>query len=390
MNDWGVGDYDGREQALVKHKLLEGYLEKLVMIIGASAKSSGHLVEINYVDCFAGPWGAPEDSMETTSIAISLRTLARCKEKLGEMAVQTRIRALYIENNPASFARLSAYLATETPFGVESEARQGDFVQLRSVILRWCGTSAFTFFFIDPLGWSEIGISVLQPLLRRPRSEFLINFMYAFVNRAASMADQQDAVVELLGATVDLDGLSPVERESVIVNTYRRSLRRARPAVAGRRDARTAYVRVMEPLRERVKYHLVYLTSHPRGIIAFMDISEKVDIVQAQVRQRAQGGKRAALTLVQDMFADQTSVDVTLADPAKVDAYWLEYLKSGPRTVGIPEFAQILEDTDWFARDLQSSLKDLVAAGKVVNRSAHRRRGTRPLHYEDNEVLSLT
>jgi three-Cys-motif partner protein len=381
--------YDGREQALVKHKLLEGYLEKLVLIIGASAKRSEKLVEINYVDCFAGPWGAPEDSMDSTSIAISLRTLAECQAQLDKLGVKTRIRALYVEEKAKSFARLDAYLRQSTPSSITAEALKGDFVQLRESILRWCGDSPFTFFFIDPLGWTEIGISVLRPLLRRPRSEFLINFMYAFVNRAASMADQQERMADLLGESVDLEGLSPAMREAVILSTYRHNLKATRKNAAGNLKARAAYVRVMEPLKERVKYHLVYLTSHPRGVIEFMKISEQTDIVQARVRQRAQGKKRSASTGMDDLFSDQEPVDTTVADPAQVDQYWLEYLASGPRTIGYGEFADILEETDWFPRDLQASLVDLIGSGRVVNRNAQRARPKSPLHYEDSDILAL-
>jgi hypothetical protein len=46
--------YDGREQAWIKHQLLESYLDKLLHIIGAASKRNQQ-VEICYVDCFAGP-----------------------------------------------------------------------------------------------------------------------------------------------------------------------------------------------------------------------------------------------------------------------------------------------------------------------------------------------
>ena len=39
--------YDGREQAWIKHQLLESYLEKLLLIIGMAARSQGK-VEICY------------------------------------------------------------------------------------------------------------------------------------------------------------------------------------------------------------------------------------------------------------------------------------------------------------------------------------------------------
>ena len=40
---------------------------------------------------------------------------------------------------------------------------------------------------------------------------------------------------------------------------------------------------MLHPSQERTKYHLVYLTSHHTGIVEFMEISEKVGIVQARV-----------------------------------------------------------------------------------------------------------
>lgn len=69
-------NYDGREQAWIKHQLLESYLEKLLLIIGMAARKQGK-VEICYVDCFAGPWGDDSAQVEGTSIAISLRTMAK-------------------------------------------------------------------------------------------------------------------------------------------------------------------------------------------------------------------------------------------------------------------------------------------------------------------------
>jgi hypothetical protein len=45
--------YRGREQAYIKHLLLEGYLERLLYIIGWNAGTLGHS-EVVFVDCFSG------------------------------------------------------------------------------------------------------------------------------------------------------------------------------------------------------------------------------------------------------------------------------------------------------------------------------------------------
>ncbi len=383
--------YEGREQAMVKHALLKSYLEKLVLIIGMGAKKAGH-AEICFVDCFAGPWGALNDDLEGTSISLSLKTLAACKEKLATLGVDVNMRALYIEKDKGAFERLSAFLGLKAPPTVDQACLHGDFVDLREDILKWCGTSAFTFFFVDPKGWKDIGIEIMKPLLQRPRSEFLINFAYNFINRTASMTAWQDAMVKLLGSSVNLDGLQSAEREEALVNAYRSSLKACVPSSRPEYRARSAYVTVLDPLHQRTKYHLVYLTSHPMGIIEFMDMSEKADLVQRRVRAAKKIDVREQKTGITDMFGiePQTEPIDGHCSPDEVDAFWQRSLAAGDRRIGTAEFADILEATNWLPGELQSSLVRLVKAGMVRNLDADAsKRRSKPLHFEKAERLQL-
>ena len=383
--------YEGREQALVKHALLKSYLEKLVLIIGMSARKAGH-VEICFVDCFAGPWGAPNDDLEGTSISLSLKTLAACKEKLATLGVDATMRALYVEKDLDAFGRLSTFLSSKAPPSVGHACQHGDFVDLRNDILRWCGPGAFTFFFVDPKGWKDIVIETMRPLLQRPRSEFLINFAYNFINRTASMAIWQDAMTKLLGSTVKLDGLQPAQREEALVNAYRAGLKACVPAGRSEYRARSAYVTVLDPLHRRTKYHLVYLTCHSTGIVEFMEISERVDLVQRQVRAAKQIDVRRQRTGVTDMFSAEPQAEPAdgRCSPEEVEAFWRSYLAVGDRRVSTADFADILETTNWLPGELQSSLVRLVKAGAVRNLDADAtKRRTRPLHFEKSERLAL-
>lgn len=376
--------YDGREQALVKHRLLEDYLERLFLIIGLASRKGGS-TELCYIDCFAGPWGDPSEDMQTTSIAISLRVLDTCRQKLASMGVFAKIRALYVEDKTASFRRLQAYLACSTPPSIHSHCLQGDFVALRQEILNWVGPSAFAFFFIDPMGFSEIGVPTLAPLLQRPRSEFLINLMYEFANRAMSMNAMKGAMTTLLGQELDVTGMTPQRREHALVHTYRENLKGCVPASANY-PARAAHVRVLNPERDRTKYHLVYLTSHPLGVVKFMEISEAADRVQSQVRAVKRDQRKAADKGMNELWPAGSMVDfeATHAESRDVDAFWQNYLAGGDRLIDTAAFADILERTDWFEGDLQSSLVRLIKARCVVNRTAEAsRRYKRPLHYED-------
>ena len=172
----------------------------------------------------------------------------------------------FIERDDEAFGRLEDFLARPREDAVRAACMHGDFVDLRPQILDWCGRDAFTFFFIDPKGWKDVALPKLVPLLARPRSEFLINFMYDFINRTASMRSMQREIAELLGVGVDslkeLKELSPQEREVKLVHDYRSGLKSACGHRTSKERPRTVHVRVLDPEKDRAKYHLVYMTAH--------------------------------------------------------------------------------------------------------------------------------
>ena len=381
--------YDGREQAWTKHLLLETYLQRLLLIVGMGHRKAGE-VELCYVDCFAGPWGDESDDLEGTSIAISLRTMEECRRVLKGQGVNVKMRALYIERDDVAFVRLRTYLQQSSPEGIAAMCMHGDFVDLRDDILNWCGRQAFTFFFIDPKGWKSVAVPLLQPLLARPYSEFLINFMYDFINRTASMPAWKQEIAYFLGCdaeTVDrLDGQAPGQREESLLRTYRESLKLAFKNRQPNQSARTAHVRVMDPVRRRPKYHLVYLTSHPKGIVEFMEISEKLDLVQRRVSASKRNARREASSGTSDLFGTDSFEAVTPASaevqPHEIDGFWLQYLTDGPKRIGETEMAGLFEDTGWMPGDFQASLVRLIQDGDVRNLDAIKARRSRPLHYE--------
>ena len=382
--------YDNREHAYVKHRLLKEYLQTLFLIIGMGPEKSGP-VELCYVDCFAGPWLDESDKLGTTSIAISLGILEQCQKELRDRGKNIKLRALYVEKDNDAFIRLEHHLARYTPDGIETKALKGDFVALRDQILEWCGSGSFAFFFIDPKGWTPIQIDILKILLQRPRSEFLINFMYDFLNRAVSIPSIQGQITKLLGEQPNVDGLSSAAREKTLLWIYRKNLK-AQVRPSSKYPARSAYVCVQDASKDRTKYHLVYLTSHPVGIIRFMEISEKLDLVQKQVRAAKKQLKRIEKNGQEELFKslEFVSEDEGHATPEEVEKFWLTKLSSSPRRFDEHNFADLLEETDWFAGDLQQALGRLMAQGKVLNVDAKRKRRSRFLHYENGERLQRT
>jgi hypothetical protein len=287
-----------------------------------------------------------------------------------------------------AFDRLEHHVREHTPAGIEAKALPGDFVELQQVVLDWCGTAAFAFFFLDPKGWKPVGVKVLQPLLARPQSEFLITFMYEFVGRFASKQDLEMHMLDLLGESPGVGDLHGLAREKHILNIYRRNLKRLMP-VKHHWPARSAYVRVLDRERDRTKYHLVYLTSHPHGIVVFMDISEALEPVQKLVRASTKQASRIEKSGQEELFAagDLVASDDEVVDIAAVEQFWLEQLPDQPKRFRESEFADLLEETDWFPDDLQRALGNLISAGKARNLDMKKPRPRRVLHFENNGEL---
>jgi three-Cys-motif partner protein len=373
--------YEGREQAWIKHLVLENYLKQLTAILGVNQAS----FEFTYIDCFAGPWGDASESMSGTSIAISLKTLGECKTMLEERGCKVKMRALYVEESDSAYPRLAAYLADSTPQGVETHSIHGEFVQSREQILNWVGNAGFAFFFIDPKGWSEIKIATLKPLLLRPKAEFVINFMYDFINRTLSMRGWQSEMEKLMGEPLDLTQIDRESREETIVNTYSKNLKKL-VHTAGNRPVRSTYATVADPRKERTKYHLVFVTTHPKGIIKFRETYEAASAIQDTMRAHIRDKSKEDKAGITDLFADQAPpfVDnsgIKALEPA-IDAFWLQHIGIEHR-YDETAFSDILEEKSWWSpAQLQASLVRLIAQSKVENLDASKPRRSKPLHYD--------
>jgi three-Cys-motif partner protein len=274
-------NYEGREQAFVKHLLLEEYLKSLVH------KTASVYNNIVYVDGFAGPWQSGAEDYKDTSFGIALNVLTEAKVSWNALGRKVQMTALLVERNRKSYEQL-AVIGERFP-QVVVKTYNGDFIEKLPILLRDIPPAAFTFFLIDPKGW-KIPIEKIKPLLTWGSSEVLFNFMFDFINRFAVHDDP--AVVEALKNLMPFgdwrerliaavrEGLSPEERKAILVNAFSENLRRL---------GQYKYVcetPVFRPERDRPLYSLFYATRHDTGLDVFR--SCQVKTFAAQSKSRAQ------------------------------------------------------------------------------------------------------
>ncbi len=167
---------------------------------------------------------------------------------------------------------------------------QADFLNELPTILKDIPADAFAFFFVDPKGW-RIRLSDLAPMLGRRKSEVIFNFMFDFINRAASIKDPVvisglDELIPHGNWRMSLEeaeraqpsGLNSEDRKAILVQAFAESL-----AQLGS-YAYVAETTVLRPLKDRPLYCLFYATRHPTGMEVFRDCQIKALTEQSKTR----------------------------------------------------------------------------------------------------------
>lgn len=329
-----LADYAGREQSYVKHVFLERYLEALIF---KTASVYNHIV---YVDGFAGPWQSANEKFEDTSFGIALNALRRAKETWKDSNRNVRMTAFLVEQHPKAYAQLSM-IPPRFP-DIEITTYPDDFISVVPRIVADIPRGAFAFFFVDPKGW-RIPLLKLQPMLARPKSEVTFNFMFEFINRAASMtaADTVAGLDELMPygnwrarlAEAEKGAgrqLTPEDRKDILISAFTENLQQI---------GDYQYVvptEILRPLTNRTLYCLFYATRHELGLQAFRECQTKAMDAQAETRAALKvrheyydSGQKEMFTSLHDMGPNELA---TLRAGAKkaAEALVLELTPKAP------------------------------------------------------------
>jgi three-Cys-motif partner protein len=276
--------YIGREQTLVKHFVLDAYLERFAHKIGSWASS------ITYVDCFSGPWNAQSAAFEDTSFGIAISQLRRARATYADRGRDIRLRCFFTESSPEAYAQLKHFADQITD--IEIETRNLELEAAIPEIVRFAreaGADAFTFSLIDPLGWTGFAMDVITPLLQLSPGEVLVNFMTDFITRFVEIEDEVTSAEfrKMFGSDVRkaVSGLHRDDREDALVAEYMRNL-----AVRGNFPYVASAI-VFKPEIESTYFHLVYATRNEAGLEVFKEVEKKMQPVMAAARGAAKTRK---------------------------------------------------------------------------------------------------
>lgn len=277
-----VKSYAGREQAYVKHYFLENYLERLIH------KTASRFDHVAYIDGFSGPWQNRGEDYADTSFGIALSALRKARGSWKAQGRDVAMSAHLVEQSGSAFTQLQTIPPKFPDVNVVPYHR--DFIKAVPEILTNVPANAFAFVFIDPKGWS-LPLSALSPLLKRPNTEIVFNFMFDFINRAASMSDPvlatslnellpngdwREELAKLKATVGHADGAAA--RKGILIDAFSRSLSKA---------GNYEYVLetpILRPLKDRTLYSLFYATRRTPGVEVFRDCQVKTLQAQQAIR----------------------------------------------------------------------------------------------------------
>lgn len=330
--------YIGREQSLVKHRILQKYLQRFALIIGFKWDT------ITYVDCFSGPWNVQSDDLRDSSFSIALAELQSARAQHGIRGKSVKLRCLFLEESPTAYAKLKEFADNAKNAVVETRnCELKDAINDVIAFVRSGGAHSFPFIFIDPTGWTGFAMDEIAPLLQLDPGEVLINFMTGHINRfiESPQTQTQDSFIRLFGDASfkeSLEGLSKRDREDAIVTKYVENL-----AKTGKFSF-TSKAIVLHPKYDRTHFHLIYATRHPKGIEVFKDVEEKAMEEMQHVRAEAHKRKTDKKTFQSELFEPEV-----LHQSKYFDELRDRYLKMAKKMVLqlLSEKGRILYDNVW-------------------------------------------
>jgi len=273
-----------REWSERKLRLLEKYVEPAARILGAF-----HGL-VYYIDGFAGR-GVYDDNSKTKGSPVRIAKLA---EKFEQENRSYRLKCVNVESNLDNFLNLES--STEA-FGDKVQNLLGSFGENTDKILGIIGAHPAVCF-LDPFGVKGIDLAAIEKIVnRKAATDLWIRFdpttvrrLDGFFDDDSPKAKKQFGILPGIYGVEDWNylhsRLSGTTSEERLNNVLRFYIAQIVNLYARTKDAGYVGAYAIKTITGQIKYHLVFATAHPRGIILASEvICDVEESYQTEVRE---------------------------------------------------------------------------------------------------------
>jgi three-Cys-motif partner protein len=248
-----------------KHEILRRYFEGWLPIM---VKWNSHVL---FIDGFAGP--GEYTNGEDGSPVIVLKAARDHKHKFA-----SELLCVFVEAHRPRYEHLQTVLARikpTLPGNIKFQTVLGAFNDHLSQVFKDLEEQkkrlAPALVFVDPFGFSHTPFSTIAKLMKYPKCEVLVNFMYEEINRFLSLLNHAENFDELFGTPEWRGALSLStldERLRAIHDLYLKQLRNV-----------ARFVRSFQMLNmgNRVDYFLFFATNNLKGLEKMKESMWKAD-----------------------------------------------------------------------------------------------------------------
>ena len=255
-----------KEQSLVKATIVEKYFVAWAKIMTFVVKELPlNKQKIAYIDLFAGP-GRYEDGSKSTPIKV-LETAIKDPE------ISNILITLFNDINRGNINSLQETINNINginelkykPLIMNEEVGENIVKQFEKMKL------IPTLFFVDPWGYKGLSLRLINSVIRNWGCDCIFFFNYGRINAGLSNIAVKQHLDALFGEAradqlrMDLEGLSPLERELLIVEAICQALR----------EEGGKFVlpfRFKNENGTRTKHHLIFASKHIKGYSKMKDI----------------------------------------------------------------------------------------------------------------------
>ena len=205
---------------------LRNYLVAWLPILGSSVG------RILFVDGFAGP--GEYEGGEEGSFLVALRAFVEHKAR---HVIKGEVRFIFIESDHARVEHLRKVVEPwrqRLPPSSAVEVIEGKFDDTMSATLDSLDAQAKhlapTFVMIDPFGVSGTPMAVVRRILKNPKAEIYVSFMYEAINRFKATPEFEQHLTDLFGCEAWRAGIdihNPLARRDFFYGLYEQQLRQA-------------------------------------------------------------------------------------------------------------------------------------------------------------------
>lgn len=347
---WRIDDHTH-----AKHEILKRYLEAWLPIMSTY---NGRII---YLDGFAGPGEYRGGEPGSPIIAIDI-----FRNHTSTVLRNAEVLFLFIEQNPDRYEHLKQLLTQCTlPGTAKYKIYEGNFDETLTGLLKQLedrqSRLAPTFAFIDPFGFSHTPMQTITRLMRHPKCEVLITFMYEEINRFldADYTHKEAQYDALFGTstwrTITQSTLMPQERRDKLQSLYQNQLQQV---------AEIRYIRsfCMRNQHNATDYFLFFGTNSLRGMEKMKQAMWKVDSSGTYEFSDFSNPYQPVLL----SHLDESVLQRTLSDHFQ------------GHTVSVEEVGEyVIADTPFYKFKTEA-LKPMEATGRIVVTStdARRKKGT--------------